>query len=151
MKPHAPIIGPNKLHKYRFCVWPITNIHLLHAGEGNMKNYSPKSIIFPEGSTGLVYSPSLNGYFCIYCFLFGSEDLGVFVIKTSFRHGPCTWQTYKTFWERWKRTKKNHEFAMEKALNFLGVIEYQRWHSYNIKNEKHKSSKEKSWNCVFCC
>jgi hypothetical protein len=25
------------------------NIHLLHAGEGNMKIYSPKSIIFPEG------------------------------------------------------------------------------------------------------
>ena len=24
-------------------------IHLLHAGEGNMKIYSPKSIIFPEG------------------------------------------------------------------------------------------------------
>ena len=26
-------------------------IHLLHAGEGNMKIYSPKSIIFPEGNT----------------------------------------------------------------------------------------------------
>ena len=26
------------------------NIHLLHAGEGNMKIYSPKSIIFPEGN-----------------------------------------------------------------------------------------------------
>jgi len=25
------------------------NIHVLHAGEGNMKMYSPKSIIFPEG------------------------------------------------------------------------------------------------------
>ena len=25
-------------------------IHLLHAGEGNMKIYSPKSIIFPEGN-----------------------------------------------------------------------------------------------------
>ena len=24
-------------------------IHLLHTGEGNMKMYSPKSIIFPEG------------------------------------------------------------------------------------------------------
>ena len=24
-------------------------IHLLHASEGNMKIYSPKSIIFPEG------------------------------------------------------------------------------------------------------
>ena len=24
------------------------NIHLLHAGEGNMKIYSPKSIIFPR-------------------------------------------------------------------------------------------------------
>ena len=24
------------------------NIHLLHAGDGNMKMYSPKSIIFPE-------------------------------------------------------------------------------------------------------
>ena len=29
-----------------------------------------------ERCTGLVYSPSLNGCFCIYCFLFGSEDLG---------------------------------------------------------------------------
>jgi hypothetical protein len=27
-----------------------TNIHVLHAGEGNMKMYSPKSIIFPEGN-----------------------------------------------------------------------------------------------------
>jgi len=26
------------------------NIHLLRAGEGNMKMYSPKSIIFPEGN-----------------------------------------------------------------------------------------------------
>jgi hypothetical protein len=26
------------------------NIHLLHAGEGNMKIYTPKSIIFPEGN-----------------------------------------------------------------------------------------------------
>ena len=26
-----------------------TNIHVLHAGEGNMKIYSPKSIIFPKG------------------------------------------------------------------------------------------------------
>ena len=26
------------------------NIHLLHVGEGNMKIYSPKSIIFPEGN-----------------------------------------------------------------------------------------------------
>jgi hypothetical protein len=25
-------------------------IHLVHAGEGNMKIYSPKSIIFPEGN-----------------------------------------------------------------------------------------------------
>jgi hypothetical protein len=24
-------------------------LHLLHAGEGNMKIYSPKIIIFPEG------------------------------------------------------------------------------------------------------
>jgi hypothetical protein len=29
------------------------NIHLLHAGEGNMKIYSPKSIIFPEGNANL--------------------------------------------------------------------------------------------------
>jgi len=26
------------------------NIHLLHAGEGNVKIYSTKSIIFPEGN-----------------------------------------------------------------------------------------------------
>ena len=26
------------------------NIHLMHAGEGNMKMYSPTSIIFPEGN-----------------------------------------------------------------------------------------------------
>ena len=29
-------------------------ILLLHAGEGNMKIYSPKSIIFPEGNMILV-------------------------------------------------------------------------------------------------
>jgi hypothetical protein len=34
-----------------------------------------------ERCTGLVYSPSLNGCFCIYCFLFGSEDLGVLSSK----------------------------------------------------------------------
>ena len=27
------------------------NIHLLHAGEGNMKIYSHKNIIFPEGNS----------------------------------------------------------------------------------------------------
>jgi hypothetical protein len=27
-------------------------IHSLHAGEGNMKIYSPNSIIFPEGNAG---------------------------------------------------------------------------------------------------
>ena len=32
----------------------MTNIHLLHAGEGNMKIYSPKSIIFPKGNMILV-------------------------------------------------------------------------------------------------
>jgi hypothetical protein len=31
------------------------NIHLLHAGEGNMKTYSPKSIIFPS-PRGIWYS-----------------------------------------------------------------------------------------------
>jgi hypothetical protein len=30
--------------------WKWDTIHLLHAGEGNMKMYSPKSIIFPEGN-----------------------------------------------------------------------------------------------------
>ena len=29
-------------------------VHLLHAGGGNMKIYSPKSIIFPEGNMILV-------------------------------------------------------------------------------------------------
>ena len=28
----------------------VDTIHLVHAGEGNMKMYSPKSIIFPEGN-----------------------------------------------------------------------------------------------------
>ena len=30
-------------------------IHLLHAGEGNMKIYSPTSIIFPEGNARRKY------------------------------------------------------------------------------------------------
>jgi hypothetical protein len=30
-------------------------IHLLHAGEGNMKMYSPKSITFPEGNARVEY------------------------------------------------------------------------------------------------
>ena len=30
-------------------------IHLLHAGEGNMNIYSPKSIIFPEGNARRKY------------------------------------------------------------------------------------------------
>jgi hypothetical protein len=29
---------------------PVNIIHLLHADEGNMKMYSPKSIIFPAGN-----------------------------------------------------------------------------------------------------
>ena len=33
------------------CEFGCNTIHLLHASEGNMKNYSPKSIIFPEGNT----------------------------------------------------------------------------------------------------
>jgi hypothetical protein len=28
----------------------VNTIHLLHAGEGNMKIYSPKSVLFPEGN-----------------------------------------------------------------------------------------------------
>ena len=37
--------------------WSLDNtIHLLHAGEGNMKIYSPKSIIFPEGNPRVSYS-----------------------------------------------------------------------------------------------
>ena len=31
------------------------NIHLLHAGEGNMKIYSPKSFIFPKGNARREY------------------------------------------------------------------------------------------------
>ena len=40
---------------YLYASW-ITGyiIHLLHAGEGNMKIYSPKSIIFSEGNMILV-------------------------------------------------------------------------------------------------
>jgi hypothetical protein len=33
---------------FMFCV--VNIIHLLHAGEGNMEIYSPKSIIIPEGN-----------------------------------------------------------------------------------------------------
>jgi hypothetical protein len=33
----------------------INIIHLMHAGEGNMKIYSHKSIIFPEGNARGVY------------------------------------------------------------------------------------------------
>jgi hypothetical protein len=33
----------------------LNNIHLLHAGEGNMKIYSPKSIIFREGNARREY------------------------------------------------------------------------------------------------
>ena len=33
----------------KYIVWHSCDIiHLLHAGEGNMKMYSPKSIIFPD-------------------------------------------------------------------------------------------------------
>jgi hypothetical protein len=33
----------------------VNTIHLLHAGEGNMKIYSPKSIIFHEDNTRVEY------------------------------------------------------------------------------------------------
>ena len=35
-------------------------IHLLHAGEGNMKIYSPKSIIFLEGKYYIYYTSYIN-------------------------------------------------------------------------------------------
>ena len=43
--------------------WSLDNtIHLLHAGEGNMKIYSPKSIIFPKGNA------------CYKCFIIPNES-----------------------------------------------------------------------------
>jgi hypothetical protein len=37
-------------NELKICLPAVFTIHLLHAGEGNMKIYSPKSIIFPEGN-----------------------------------------------------------------------------------------------------
>ena len=51
----------------------------------------------------------------------------------------------QTFWERWKEPKKSHEFAREKALNFLGVMESTKDDIRTISKTKNtKGSKEKS-------
>ena len=47
-------------------------------------------------------------------------------------------ETYKNFGKDGKEPNKSHEFAREKAVNFLGVMESTK-DSYKIKNEKHKS------------
>jgi hypothetical protein len=56
-----------------FCIFDI--IHLLHVGEGNMKMYSPKSIIFPEGNMILVgeYIFIFPEPACYKCFIIPNE------------------------------------------------------------------------------
>jgi hypothetical protein len=41
---------PKLFYDIKYCKFYHDIIHLLHAGEGNMNIYSPKSIIFPEGN-----------------------------------------------------------------------------------------------------
>jgi len=43
------------LYSPRLTSREVNIIHLLHAGEGNMKNYSPKSSIFPESNARMEY------------------------------------------------------------------------------------------------
>ncbi|XP_063417365.1 52 kDa repressor of the inhibitor of the protein kinase-like [Mytilus trossulus] len=76
-----------------------------------------------ERYVGLVYSPSLNGCFCIYCFLFGSDDLGVLSSKPLLDMAHAHDRLTKHFGKDDKEAKKSHEFAREKALNFLAVME----------------------------
>ena len=92
-------------------------------------------------------SPSLNVWFCIYCFLFGFEDLGVLSSKPLLDMAHAHARLTKHFGKDGKELKKSHEFAREKALNFLGVMESTKDDIRTISKTKNtKVSKEKSWN-----
>ena len=58
-------------------------IHLLHVGEGNMKIYSPKSIIFPKGNMILVgeYIFIFPVPACYKCFIISNETKKTHICK----------------------------------------------------------------------
>jgi hypothetical protein len=84
------------------------NIHLLHAAEGNMKIYSPKSIIFPEGNARGKYDTRgwINFIFsepaCYKCFIIPNET------KKTHTHVNYCWQTYFKSIGTLSQTFKHH-------------------------------------------
>jgi hypothetical protein len=73
------------------------NIHLLHVGEGNMKIYSPKSIIFPKGKK---FSYFLNLH-AINVLLYRMKPRKHIYVK-------YCWQTYFKSIGTLSQTFKNH-------------------------------------------
>ena len=60
------------------------NIHLLHVGEGNMKMYSPKSIIFPEGMNMILVGEYIFIFpvpACYKCFIIPNETKKTHICK----------------------------------------------------------------------
>jgi hypothetical protein len=85
------------------------NIHLLHAGEGNMKTYSPKSIIFP-GPRGIWYSWVDKFSYILY-----QHAINVLLCRMKPRkhiYVKYCWQTYfKSIGKNqntWSHRTKNH-------------------------------------------
>ena len=72
---------------------------------------------------GLVYSKFLNGGFCKYCFLFGSNELGVLVTKPFTAFVKASEILKYHFGTNIKSGRQSHLQCYEKAINFISVIE----------------------------
>ena len=69
-------------------------IHLLHAGEGNMKSYSPKSIIFPEGNARGEYDTRGVNQFSYFLNLHAINVLLYRIKPRKHIHVKYCWQAY---------------------------------------------------------
>jgi hypothetical protein len=85
----------------------VSFIHLLHAGEGNMKIYSPKSIIFHEGNArGEWYSWGNK-----FSYFLNPHAINVLLYRMKPRkhiHVKYCWQTYFRSIGTLSQTFKNH-------------------------------------------
>ena len=84
------------------------NIHLLHAGEGNNKIYSPKSIIFPLGQhpRGIWYS-----WVNKFSYFLNPHAINVLLYRMKPRkhtHVKYCWQAYFKSIGTLSQTSKNH-------------------------------------------
>ena len=90
---------------------------------GTQKHQFPASWL--DRYSGLTYSPTEDGGFCLYCFLFAQcepsvRDLGVLVdrLLTNFKNAIEKLNEHFV-----SKSRKSHQAAMEKAMLFIGVKE----------------------------